>query len=133
MSRSAVDSYEVLTVKYLQEYHTYGVGFCALSFNVAIYGMYTLLLSVCRCEDAADMSAIEQNKVEAIANDVETKLFNLNGDINPKYKNKYRSLVFNLKDIKNQVDHRAMCSVGMATSAEPVMHAHTHVVKGIMC
>lgn len=49
------------------------------------------------------MSAMDQSKVEAIANDVETKLFNLNGDINPKYKNKYRSLVFNLKDIKNQV------------------------------
>ena len=49
------------------------------------------------------MKGLEQNKVETIANDIEIKLFNLHGDINPKYKNKYRSLVFNLKDIKNQV------------------------------
>lgn len=49
------------------------------------------------------MKNLEQSKVEAIANDVEEKLFNLHRDINPKYKNKYRSLVFNLKDTKNQV------------------------------
>lgn len=55
------------------------------------------------CEDAADMKNLEQSKVEAIAHDVEEKLFNLHQDINPKYKNKYRSLVFNLKDVKNQV------------------------------
>ena len=58
---------------------------------------------MCSCEDAEDMKNLEQNKVEAIANDVEEKLFNLHQDINPKYKNKYRSLVFNLKDTKNQV------------------------------
>lgn len=49
------------------------------------------------------MRNLEQSKVEAIANDIEEKLFNINQDINPKYKNKYRSLVFNLKDTKNQV------------------------------
>jgi len=49
------------------------------------------------------MKGLEQSKVETIANNIEIKLFNLHGDINPKYKNKYRSLVFNLKDVKNQV------------------------------
>lgn len=52
------------------------------------------------------MSDLEQSNVEAIANDIEEKLYNLNQDINPKYKNKYRSLVFNLKDTKNQVSQR---------------------------
>ena len=56
-----------------------------------------------RCEDAADMNDLKQSDVETIANDIEEKLHNLNQDINPKYKNKYRSLVFNLKDVKNQV------------------------------
>ena len=68
--------------------------------------MFHLELSLSRCEDAADMSGLEQSKVEAVANDIEIKLYNLNGDINPKYKNKYRSLVFNLKDVKNQVKTR---------------------------
>lgn len=49
------------------------------------------------------MKNLEQSKVESIANDIEEKLHNLNHDINPKYKNKYRSLVFNLKDTKNLV------------------------------
>lgn len=56
-----------------------------------------------RCEDAADMANLEQSRVEAIAHDIEEKLHQLHRDINPKYKNKYRSLVFNLKDVKNQV------------------------------
>ena len=56
----------------------------------------------CRREGASDLS-ISQEEVERIAHDVEEKLFNLHQDITPKYKNKYRSLVFNLKDTKNQV------------------------------
>lgn len=56
-----------------------------------------------RCEDAADMTDLDQSNVESIAHEIEEKLFNLHQDINPKYKNKYRSLVFNLKDTKNQV------------------------------
>ncbi len=60
-----------------------------------------------RCEEAADMTSLEQSRVEDIANNIEIKLFNLHGDINPKYKNKYRSLVFNLKDTKNQVRSRS--------------------------
>ena len=41
--------------------------------------------------------------MEKIANQIEVKLYNLHGDINTKYKTKYRSLLFNLKDTKNQV------------------------------
>lgn len=56
----------------------------------------------CRCEDAPDLSGLDQVEVEKCAHDIEEKLFNLYQDISPKYKNKYRSLIFNLKDTKNQ-------------------------------
>ena len=49
------------------------------------------------------MKDLDPKNVESVANDIEEKLHNLHREINPKYKNKYRSLVFNLKDIKNQV------------------------------
>ena len=57
----------------------------------------------CRCEDVPDLSDLDQEAVEKKANDIEEKLHNLYQDINPKYKNKYRSLLFNLKDTKNHV------------------------------
>ena len=54
-------------------------------------------------KEAVDDVAVAQERVEKIANQIEVKLFNLHGDINTKYKTKYRSLLFNLKDTKNQV------------------------------
>ena len=51
----------------------------------------------------SDLSDLDQEAVEKVANDIEEKLHNLYQDINPKYKNKYRSLLFNLKDTRNQV------------------------------
>ena len=47
-----------------------------------------------------------------IAGLIEDKLFDLHKDITPKYKMKYRSLLFNLKDTKNQVNgglHMCVC------------------------
>ncbi len=82
-----------------------------------------LLLLLFRCEDAADMKNLEQSGVEAIASDIEEKLFNLHQDINPKYKNKYRSLVFNLKDTKNQVSE--WLSLSLSTCL--------HVVSNELC
>ena len=46
---------------------------------------------------------VTQDEVEEIANRIEEQLYSLHGDINTKYKTKYRSLLFNLKDTKNQV------------------------------
>ena len=54
-------------------------------------------------KEAVDDVAVTQERVEKIANQIEVKLFNVHGDINTKYKTKYRSLLFNLKDTKNQV------------------------------
>ena len=54
-------------------------------------------------KEAVDDVVVTQEQVEKIANQIEVKLYNLHGDINTKYKTKYRSLLFNLKDTKNQV------------------------------
>ena len=74
------------------------------------------------CEDAADMKNLEQSKVEAIAHDIEEKLYNLHQDINPKYKNKYRSLVFNLKDIKNQVSSESKKNRQGVSKTSRILH-----------
>ena len=62
----------------------------------------TALFYPYRHENAPDLSDLDQAEVEKVAHDIEEKLFNLYRDISPKYKNKYRSLIFNLKDTKNQ-------------------------------
>ena len=56
-----------------------------------------------RRKEAVDDVIVTQDQVEKIANHIEEELHDLHGDINTKYKTKYRSLLFNLKDMKNQV------------------------------
>ena len=53
--------------------------------------------------EAVDDVKLTQEQVEEVANQIEEQLYGLQGDINTKYKTKYRSLLFNLKDRKNQV------------------------------
>lgn len=55
-----------------------------------------------RCQSASDIDKSE-DEVSHLADDIELKLYNLhNQDVNPKYRSKCRSLLFNLKDTKNQ-------------------------------
>ena len=58
-----------------------------------------------RCEAADDdiKSITTKEQVEKLANQIEEDLFSLHNEITLKYKNKYRSLLFNLRDSKNQV------------------------------
>lgn len=58
-----------------------------------------------RCETADDdiKSITTKEQVEKLANQIEEDLFSLHNEITLKYKNKYRSLLFNLRDSKNQV------------------------------
>ncbi|CAI8029088.1 Death-inducer obliterator 1 [Geodia barretti] len=70
-------------------------------------------------KEAVDDVAVAQERVEKIANQIEVKLFNLHGDINTKYKTKYRSLLFNLKDTKNQGLFRKVC-LGQISPSELV-------------
>ena len=62
-----------------------------------------LLQTLWKRKEAVDDVDVTQEKVEEIANQIEEELYNLHGDINTKYKTKYRSLLFNLKDTNNQV------------------------------
>lgn len=56
-----------------------------------------------RCKDEDDLSGkIDEAGAEAIASEVEEALYrHFNKDVGQKYKSKYRSLVFNIKDGKN--------------------------------
>ena len=61
-----------------------------------------LIDSVFRCKDANDTS-VSSDEVRKTAHKIEDELFKLfNKETSNKYKNKYRSLIFNLKDPKNQ-------------------------------
>lgn len=54
-----------------------------------------------RCKEATDLETDEQT-VEQVATEVEEALYRLfNKDVGTKYKSKYRSLIFNIKDPKN--------------------------------
>lgn len=54
-----------------------------------------------RCKEATDLK-MEEQTVEQVAADVEEALYRLfNKDVGVKYKAKYRSLIFNIKDPKN--------------------------------
>lgn len=46
---------------------------------------------------------MREDEVEAIAEGIEEALFHLTQDTNLRYKNKYRSLLFNLRDPRNVV------------------------------
>lgn len=62
-----------------------------------------LVQTLWRRKEAVDDVMVTQDQVEEIASQIEEELYSLHGDINTKYKTKYRSLLFNLKDTNNQV------------------------------
>uniref|UniRef100_A0A7N9T6T7 SPOC domain-containing protein 1 n=1 Tax=Mus musculus TaxID=10090 RepID=A0A7N9T6T7_MOUSE len=53
-----------------------------------------------RAQELPDL-ALREDEVEAIAEGIEEALFHLTQDTNLRYKNKYRSLLFNLRDPRN--------------------------------
>lgn len=55
-----------------------------------------------RLENCKDLQ-MERNEVKKIAIKIEDQLFDYFKDVNKNYKNKFRSLLFNLKDEKNEV------------------------------
>lgn len=48
--------------------------------------------------------------MKEISNEIESQMFKCFGDTGQKYKNKYRSLIFNIKDPKNQTLWRRICA-----------------------
>lgn len=57
-----------------------------------------------RVSDSDDLKMTE-NEVGRLAYAIEREMFNLCLNTDSKYKNKYRSLMFNLKDPKNKVSN----------------------------
>lgn len=73
-------------------------------FNVTpIICIYNLLLCH-RVSDSDDLS-MSESEVGKLSVSIEKEMFNLYLNTDNKYKNKYRSLMFNLKDPKNKVCH----------------------------
>lgn len=61
-----------------------------------------------RLKEAKDLTLSEE-EVNNISTEIESQLFKCFGDTGQKYKNKYRSLIFNIKDAKNQTLWRRIC------------------------
>lgn len=61
-----------------------------------------------RIKEAKDLTLSEE-EVNNISTEIESQLFKCFGDTGQKYKNKYRSLIFNIKDAKNQTLWRRIC------------------------
>lgn len=61
-----------------------------------------------RLKETKDLTLSEE-EVNNISTEIESQLFKCFGDTGQKYKNKYRSLIFNIKDAKNQTLWRRIC------------------------
>ncbi|CAG9824961.1 unnamed protein product [Phaedon cochleariae] len=61
-----------------------------------------------RLKGCADLKLTEE-EVKVISGEIESQLHKCFGDTGQKYRNKYRSLIFNIKDSKNQTLWRRIC------------------------
>lgn len=52
---------------------------------------------------------LSEEELKSISTEIESQLYKCFGDTGQKYRNKYRSLIFNIKDIKNQTLWRRIC------------------------
>lgn len=52
---------------------------------------------------------LTEEEVKEISNEIELQLHKCFGDTGQKYRNKYRSLIFNIKDVKNQTLWKRIC------------------------
>ncbi|KAK5646151.1 hypothetical protein RI129_004615 [Pyrocoelia pectoralis] len=52
---------------------------------------------------------LTKDELTKISNEIESQLYKCFGDTGQKYRNKYRSLIFNIKDTKNQTLWRRIC------------------------
>ncbi|KAG5896281.1 hypothetical protein JTB14_033575 [Gonioctena quinquepunctata] len=56
---------------------------------------------------------LTEEEVKSISTEIELQLYKCFGDTGQKYRNKYRSLIFNIKDAKNQTLWRRICEKSM--------------------
>ena len=58
----------------------------------------------CRSKEQQDLSISEED-IDKCSHNVEGEMFSFFGDTGHRYKNKYRSLMFNLKDPRNKASY----------------------------
>ncbi|XP_030765439.1 death-inducer obliterator 1 isoform X2 [Sitophilus oryzae] len=58
---------------------------------------------------------LTEEEVKNISTEIEAELYKCFGDTGHKYKNKYRSLIFNIKDSKNQTLWRRICEKSISS------------------
>ena len=75
----------------------------------------------CRVQETDDLKDTDKAELEAIAGDIEDNLFTIHKDVNHKYKARYRSLLFNLKDEKNKALFRRVVSKTISSDQLVVM------------
>lgn len=80
--------------------------FFAINWHLLFWQAFLIfnLLLCHRVSDSDDLS-MSESEVGKLAVGIEKEMFNLCMNTDNKYKNKYRSLMFNLKDPKNKVSH----------------------------
>ena len=62
------------------------------------------LMNSCRSKEQQDLS-IGEGEIDKCSHNVEGEMFSFFGDTGHRYKNKYRSLMFNLKDPRNKASY----------------------------
>ena len=74
------------------------------------------LMNSCRSKEQQDLS-IGEGEIDKCSHNVEGEMFSFFGDTGHRYKNKYRSLMFNLKDPRNKASYaqftRTVCVVAL--------------------
>lgn len=73
--------------------------------------LYEQLLA--RLKEVNDITLSEE-EVNKLATEIELQMYKFFGDAGPKYRTKYRSLIFNIKDMKNQTLWRRICDKSIA-------------------
>lgn len=69
----------------------------------------TLLEQLTNRVKLAEDIKLDVEEITAISSEIESQLYKCFGDTGQKYRNKYRSLIFNIKDVKNQTLWRRIC------------------------
>ena len=69
---------------------------------MTVFVAYGTIFFVCRIKNTEDESMSPESIIN-IASLIEDELFKLFNDVGTKYKAKYRSLMFNMKDSRNHV------------------------------
>jgi len=70
--------------------------------------VYVAFVFNCRANESDDVM-VSAPEIKRIALSIEEELFAYYGEVNTKYKHKFRTMITHLKDPKNTVNHSCEC------------------------